>query len=339
MEEIQTTAQKELGKHPRKLEVLRELDKRGGLARDKKLKEEYLRLEKGAAGEQDLVNYLKEYGEKHWMILRNVWLDFYGEFEIDVLLITRAGLYSFEVKNYSGKLELVNSQCLMNGHSIGQNPFSQAQKIPIQLKELLKYQSNPPKIQGVLTFIGENNRVQIQDQVSNIQVLCRNELMHYIWQIAQEERNYLGYPVEIDAVLAALRPYEIGKPTKEKEIPSTAKENLRKGVRCSHCGSFDVHAENGYVICACGMYEPKEEAIVRTICEYGMIYNEKNLTTSELTKFFGGFVKSRTVSRYLNKYFEKTGSYKDAEFINKKNILADYRSDFGLKRNKFLEIK
>ena len=37
-----------------------------------------------------------------------------------------------------------------------------------------------------------------------------------------------------------------------------------------------------------GMYEPREEAIVRTICEYGVINNEQNLTTSELTKFFGG---------------------------------------------------
>src|SRR5699024_10934123 len=111
---------------------------------------------------------------------------------------------------------------------IGQNPFSQAQKVPIQLEKLFLHQPNPPKIQGVLIFIGENNRVELQDQVSGIQVLCRNELMHYIWQIAREERNYLGYPVEVDEVLQALDPYEIGKPSKEKEMPMIAKEKLKK---------------------------------------------------------------------------------------------------------------
>ena len=165
MEEMQTMTQKSLIKYPTRLEIFRELDKREGLVRDKKLREEYVRLKKGAEGELALVHYLKKYGEEHWVILRNVWLDFYGEFEIDLLLITRAGLYAFEVKNYTGKLELVHSRCLMNGHTIGQNPFSQAQKVPIQLEKLFLHQPNPPKIQGVLIFIGENNRVEDRKSV------------------------------------------------------------------------------------------------------------------------------------------------------------------------------
>ncbi|SHE32229.1 Nuclease-related domain-containing protein [Atopostipes suicloacalis DSM 15692] len=339
MEKIETAVQKAFDKYPTRLEVLRELLKREGLEQDKNLREDYLRLEKGAEGEQDLVNYLEKYGEAHWVILRNVWLDFYGEFEIDLLLITRGGLYSFEVKNYSGNLELIDSQCRMNGHSIGQNPFSQAQKVPVQLKEMFKHQSRHPEIQGVLVFIGENNHVTIQDQVSGIQVLCRNELMHYIWQIARQERNYLGYPVEVDTVLAALRSYEIGKPSKEKEIPQTAKEYLRKGVCCCYCGSFDVKAKNGYVICSCGMHEPKTEAILRTICEYGIIYHEKNLTTTGLTDFFDGFITRKTISRYLNKYFERVGSYKGAEYLNKKKSIADVCQNFDLKESKYLKIR
>src|SRR5699024_12309838 len=101
MEEMQTMSQYSLIKYPTTLEIFCELDKREGLVRDKQLREEYLRLKKGAEGELALVHYLKKYGEEHWVILRNVWLDFYGEFEIDLLLITRAGLYAFEVNNYS----------------------------------------------------------------------------------------------------------------------------------------------------------------------------------------------------------------------------------------------
>src|SRR5699024_5529076 len=84
MEEMQTMTKKSLIKYPTRLEIFRELDKREGLVRDKKLREEYVRLKKGAEGELALVHYLKKYGEEHWVILRNVWLDFYGEFEIDL---------------------------------------------------------------------------------------------------------------------------------------------------------------------------------------------------------------------------------------------------------------
>ena len=339
MEEIQTEVQRVFGQKLTRLEVLRELDKRGGLSCDKKLQEEYLRLKKGVEGEQILVNYLRKYGQPHWKFLRNVWFDFYGEFEIDLLLITGGGLYNFEVKNYSGNLELVNSQCRINGHSVGQNPFSQAQKASVQLKEMLKQQAHSPNIQEVLLFIGENNQVDVQDQVSGLRVLCRNELMHFIWQIARQERNYLGYPVEVDTVLAALSPYEIGKPSKEKEVPQKAKEHLRKGVCCCHCGSFDVKTKNRYVICSCGMHEPKTEAILRTICEYGIIYHEKNLTTTGLTDFFDGFITRKTILRYLNKYFERVGSYKGAEYLNKKKSLADVCQNFDLKESKYLKIR
>ena len=89
------------------------------------------------------------------------------------------------------------------GIRLGRIQFNK-RKSSNSIGEAFLHQPNPPKIQGVLIFIGENNRVELQDQVSGIQVLCRNELMHYIWQIAREERNYLGYPVEVDEVLQAL---------------------------------------------------------------------------------------------------------------------------------------
>lgn len=337
MKFIKTNAQMELSQAPTKLEVLREINKRKGLEQDKKLKDEYERLEKGFEGEQDLVKYLKKYGDRNWTILRNVWLDYFGEFEIDVLLITSSGLYTFEVKNYTGKLELINSRCLMNGHSIGHNPFSQAQKIPVQLKEIFKQQSNKSEIQGVLTFIGENNSLHIQDSIAGINVLCRNELRHYIWQIAQEERNYLGYPVDVDTILSVLSSYEIGKPSKEKEIPQKIKEDVQKGVCCCHCGNFDVEIHKSYVICSCGMCEPKKRAILRTICEYGILNQEKNLTTAELTLFFDGFITRKTVNRYLNKFFDQIGTNKNTAFLNKKRGIKEI-DEFDLKEKMFFKL-
>src|SRR5690625_2582073 len=339
MEVIQTEKQKALNHIPTKLEVLREINKREGIKQNKKLKEEYKRLEKGFKGEQELVKYLEEFGADYWKILRDVWLDYFGEFEIDLLLITGAGLYIFEVKNYTGKLELKNGQCYMANGSIGHNPFSQAQKSLVNLKGIFKNKLNPSKIQGILTFIGENNSVHIHDQLSGIKIITRNELMNEIRKIKQEEREYLGYPLDVESVLSILNVYDIGSPTKEKEIPEEAKANLHTGICCSHCGNFELDTRKSYISCPCGMHESREEAIVRTICEYGIIHHNKNLTTTEVTEFFGEDISRSTAIRYLNKYFKRVGNYKSTIFVNKQKPLEAIFDEIELNTSKYFKIR
>src|SRR5699024_5734842 len=96
---IRLTAMQELEqKEPTQLDVLHEFDKRKGLKQYPKLKNKLRKLERGYKGEMLLIDYLKKYGESHWVILRNVWLNFFGGFECDVLLITKSGLILLKSK-------------------------------------------------------------------------------------------------------------------------------------------------------------------------------------------------------------------------------------------------
>ena len=122
--------------NPTRREVLKEIHKRNGL--DRKLLDEYNRLEAGYAGEELVYDYFKKYGEKHWTIMRNVWLDYYGEYEIDLLVITNSRIYTFEIKHFSGVYEFKNNQCIRNGQQIGHNAISQAHKSFINTKNLFK---------------------------------------------------------------------------------------------------------------------------------------------------------------------------------------------------------
>lgn len=331
---IQTEKQKLHNPQPTKLETLREINKRGGLEHHKPYKDRLYRLEKGHEGEERLVNYLKKYGAPHWTALRNIWLEHYGEFECDLLLLTRLGPLAFEIKNYSGKLELKNNQCLLNGKAISHNPFSQAQKVRTNLSEILQM----PTLQGVLTFTGKHNPIQMHDPISGIDVRMLNELKHYIWQIAQQERQLRAYPIDTSPLLHKLAPYEIGKPSKEIDLPGEIKTRVRGGIHCCHCDHFNLKMNKSYIICACGMHEPREEAIVRTICEYSVIYPERELTTQALTDFFSGEVSKSTVFRHLTKHFKQTGVYRSAKFINPKQVFEHNKHDFDLTQPKYMRI-
>jgi len=337
METITTNYQKRFADVPTRLEVLREINHRNGLEQHEKLKKEWTRLKKGFEGEQILLKYLKDYGESHWKVLRNVWLNYYGEFECDLILLTQAGVYQFEVKNYFGRFEYKDNQCLYNGQARGGNPIAQAQKATTNLKNILNELKRPPKVYGTLAFVGANNKVRIYDDVADIKVVALDDLIEHIWDIARDERNHLDYPLDSDVILDKIGEYEGNNSFVPEELPGKTTPNIRKGIRCSRCHNFNLDTSKGYIKCPCGMHESREEVIVRTICEYGVIYNQKELTTTELTDFFGGDIPYRTIYRYLNKHFEKLGSFKNTEYLLKRRRpFEQIRQDFILKSPRYL---
>jgi hypothetical protein len=333
----QTEKQEEWANRPTKREVLKELHRREALTNNKKLLSEYEALEKGSQGEERLVEYLTRYGNSDWVALRNVWFDNYTEFECDLLLFTQSAIYAFEVKNYTGHLELKNNQCFFNGKLSGHNPVSQAQKMTAGLSQVL---SQAARVQGVLSFVGMDNSIQLHDPISGLDVMELNRLRDYIWGMRQEERNHAGPALNVAAALETMSTFEIGRPSKEKEIPEDikAEHNVRKGVCCSHCASFHLRKEKAYLKCTCGVAEPWEEAIIRTICEYGVIYQEKNLKVRALTEFFDGDASRRTLTRYLNKHFKRIGRNTSTQYVNKRLPFNKVRHEFILPLPSYLRL-
>lgn len=80
---------------------------------DDEVKASFHRLKAEKEGEDLLVDYLKRYGCEDWFIGRNLWMDYYGRFESDVVLFTRREHYIFEVKNYEGQFVYRDGNCWM----------------------------------------------------------------------------------------------------------------------------------------------------------------------------------------------------------------------------------
>lgn len=330
-----TNKQKLYRKEPTRLEVLREINKRKGLENQPKLKMEFNKLERGYEGEAILLDYLEKYGEDDWIVLRNVWLNFFGGFECDVLLVTRTGLYPFEVKNYANTFHLKDNIGKINDIELSKHPVSQAQNAVISLNAMFKNSSTPPKIIGSVIFIGSDSKVDIQDEIINLHLLVRSDLKDFILDIRNHERNYNRRSINSAHILEVLDQHEITNPFPALNLYLELKHQIQPGIICSHCGNFILDITRTYVVCGCGMHESRDEAIVRTICEYGVMNFDHDLTTTELVEFFDKQISRTNIQRVLNDYFKRNGFYKGTHFENTQSPFPDIYHNFTFTTSKY----
>lgn len=330
---LYTDKQKNEVLYPTRREVLKELNKRGGL--DQNLTDEYNRLEAGYKGEQLVYNYIKEFGQSHWTVMPNVWLDYYGKFEIDLLLITDNHIYIFEIKHFSGVYEFKNNQCIRNGQKIGHNAISQAQKSFINVQNLFKRNKFKQHVHGAVVFTGEHFDVKVHDEVDGLNILMINQLREYIWQISNTERQNLYKNTDAYDILDLLNQHAATNPFQANKITAEIDNRMKKGIICSNCYTPNIYTLQSYLECRCGMSEPRENAIIRTICEYGIIHFDKNLTTYAILDFFDDEIERRTAIRHLKKYFKQIGTGKGTQYENIHQSFWAAYNNFGLKRSRY----
>lgn len=285
------------GKYPCEYEFLKIAAQRKLITMPKELSH-FKRIEDGRKGEDTFDRILKQFGQKHWLFMRNLWLHDFNNFECDYLLITNHCVYVFEIKNYFGKFEYQNGQCKSRGIDITYNPINQAHNATIHLRNLLP----GVPIKGALIFVGEHNQVHIHDEIDYIDIFCRNDLYQYVQDIIIEE-NQSRVLLDTNHVISELEKYTIDNPYPIKPYyPSQFSEN-NTGIFCARCGTQLDWSRNCYIVCNCGFHEYREHLTVRTICEYGVLTHSSNFTVSALHYIFQHKLSRVTLAAVLDKYF------------------------------------
>lgn len=328
MELFQTKLSIQDAKRPTELDQLRILCRRKRYVSEDE-RYQLMRLEAGEAGEETVIQYLREYGCEHWVVLRNVWLSDYGVCECDILLITNHCIYVFEVKNYTGTFTYENGTCLINGRNNKNNCIAQARKAYLNLRDIIQKYARNIKTEGALIFVGIDNMVDIKSPVEDIQVIQRNQLRHFIQKIAEQEQIKAYRPIDKFALIQHLEAQQVSNPYFPKPLTLGEMTEIKKGIYCAHCHSFDVEVgKSQYISCPCGFSEPRDRAIVRTICEYGVLQYDETLKLENLLQFFGDDVTRNKLSQVLHKYFESVNKNKYTYHINKKLPLEKILKEF-----------
>ena len=312
MHNYQTKILEETAKEPTKLDLERIINQRiiyPSKADFYSLKNK----EAGELGEQIVFNYLKQYGNDDWIVIKNMWMNYGGPFEGDLILLTNHSPYLIEVKNYDSDYMYKNGVSTWNDNVYSGNPVNQTLRNTINLHNIF----NGVKVQGVLMLVGIDNHVEINSKVSEIDIIERNDLKYYINKIVEKEAEYTGQPLNKERLMRSLVRHEVYRLQNPQPLPANQLKRLRKGIYCLHCKSFDVEIGRKEISCVCGFIEEREIAILRTICEYGVLTFNENLKVGKLVEFLDGRISRRSIRNVLTKYFVEIRNASHTSYINR----------------------
>lgn len=307
---------------PKQLDFLRAADRRE-LLKEKKDLNLYRNLSIGAQGEQYVLDALKRFGQEDWVVLPNLWLDHFGIYESDIVLLTRHAPYVLEVKNYDGLFEYKDSRCLVNGNRIKENCIQQAEKAWLNLQDICRGMDRSINPKGALLMIGEHNDVRIASDVQGIEVVTRSQLKKYTKEIARLDERVAQNRYDSRRLLRYFEQQEVLNPfgPLASYTPEEVLANGRRGIYCQTCGSYEVETSRKFVRCRNGHEELRRDAIKRTIHEFGVLTFEHDyMNRRDLQMFLGGQVSRELLIDILNTHFAKNQSGKYTNYVNKKSL-------------------
>lgn len=314
---FQTKMQKAFAKRPSELAFKRMVFQRG-IDRSKNILDTIRRLEAGERGEELLVQKLVAFGQPDWTIIRNLRLKDYATFEMDVVLITRNCVYVFEVKNYTGRFEFREGDSFFNGLELNSNVVQQTRNALLNMQTICGKYARNIRVQGILVFIGENNQVSIQSDTGNIRILQLTDLYTFVKEIVAEESAYAFPSFDTLRLIAHLERYETENVYGSTPLSAEELGKAQCGIYCARCSSYEIKISKRYVKCVCGLHEPREEAMVRTICEYGVLTYDRNFTKGEILAFIGRDASHTYVAKILSKHFNPVDKNRYTYYTNYK---------------------
>lgn len=291
----QLTSQETLTK-PLELLQLEVLEKRTKLSTDDKKRLWIQRM--GYQGEKIFHEFISRNAKQHWKVLYRTWLTVSGRFECDFIVITRVGIYFFEIKYYNGSFIYENHQQFINqrrfnGDILGQ--FKQMKERTTQMCQSLNYTG---LITHKLVYINPYYTARLPQEWQGF-LLHYNQLNDYFDMMTRDEQidNSANLSPE-NFELLINRDYRCEPPYQVQAISPEQANNLTTGIECVHCGSFSLVTSRYKVVCSnCHQQEAKEQAGFRMIKDYQLLYPNNLLTGSNIEIINGAFFHYN----YLNK--------------------------------------
>ncbi|MEW8987820.1 MAG: nuclease-related domain-containing protein, partial [Bacillus sp. (in: firmicutes)] len=258
---------------------LRTLNKRMQLSDEEK---RYLsNLDKGYKGELQF-DAMTETLTSSCLILNELLLEVEKTtFQIDALLIFSGTLYLFEIKNNQGdylyKQDGLTS--ITTGMTI-KNPLDQLNRTKLLFKKLLNHLGYNYKIQGAVVFV--NPEFTLYQAQPDLPFIFPTQIKRLHDNLNNQPGSISTNHYKLAAKIVSLHQIE----SSNNKLPSFHYEELKKGITCLECESFEVKATHKYLECdVCGSKESIESAVMRTVKEFKLISPDSAITTSAIQEF------------------------------------------------------
>ncbi|UUX34942.1 nuclease-related domain-containing protein [Fundicoccus culcitae] len=280
-----------------------------GMIHDQKWEQKLNRLKSGYDGELAFIKWFNQYNRSYWKLEIDYWFDIDGRKQIDDILMANHRWIVVDVKNYFGKFNYLEGDCLLNGFTMGTDIFNNLETKTKKARQIAAEISRNIQVDSAMIFIGDHCQVEL-DCVPKAQVVMRNGLFQFIdgLEFAEPMADWLQKKVatKLDYYRTDERPPDIA-------LSPTQFSELKKGIQCPHCKQSNLHINRVWITCKeCGRKESYKDAICRHAVElsYLFYYHPKMVTTSNVYALMGGQINKRVIRKYLVQEFQAMKSKK-----------------------------
>lgn len=294
------------------LQFMEELDKRCELNSAGKF---YLyNMGTGHEGEINFQGLLRPQLPSNWRFVTNKFFDIrYNRAQMDAILIAPHRITVFEVKNLKANYIYEDEKWTTNDNELTYDYFDQVRNTRKIIRIILQENNIQMDVQSKLMLINEFDTVDIRDNVDKL-YLKRWHLQSYVQDMKDTEKTGL---ISANNLTKVLMNYAT-----ERYIPDKKPwnfDNIYNGIVCDHCRGyqFDTKSQRVHIICRnCGYKEVKEIAVLRTICELGILYYDKPLTKKFILSCMNDNSLKYVINHIFEKYFKVDYSIKNSVYIN-----------------------
>ncbi|GIO27336.1 nuclease-related domain-containing protein [Ornithinibacillus bavariensis] len=297
---------------PEEINIFQYLEARFNLSEGDRLY--YSNLLKGYEGEQLFVKLLSDQAET-WTILNDVILEWNNAtFQIDTLIIFRNKIYLFEIKNYEGDYYIENEIWYTISNKEIKNPLLQLTRCESLLRQLLQHYGFRIPIESYIIFI--NLEFTLFHATTNLPIILPTQLKRYLTQLKTAHQSTSSNH-KLAKLIATLRkdksPYT--------KIPTYTYEDVKKGITCSACSSFEIKIIKRQLICMhCNYHEHIDAAILRSTRQFKTLFPDKKITTKIIYDWCQIIDSRKTIRRVLVNNFTQLGHAKSIYYIDSSEI-------------------
>jgi len=286
---------------------MRYLNTRMELNKDEK--RHYYNLEKGYEGEVNFDRKAEILEEERYVLNDLLFKVGSAHFQIDTILISQEVIRLLDVKNFEGDFCLENNIFYaMKSDREYKNPIEQLNKSTSQFRQLLQSLKLNYLVEGFVIFI--NPDFTLYNAQKDQPIIFPNQVHRFLNSInhapSKLNSNHQRLAQQLLSLHLTKNPFSL--------VPAYRYEQLQKGIYCKCCRSFSVHLVNNSFVCErCGGHEKMEEAILRNVKEFRLLFPERKFTTTSIYEWCNVELSKRTFCRVLKRNFtgfgKKSGTY------------------------------
>lgn len=282
--------------------VLNSLNKRLELSANEK---QYLvNLQKGFEGEKMFDSFTEKLIENGYIIHDLLLQTNNNIFQIDSTIITLEEIHLFEIKNYEGDYYYQNDRIYTMNHKEISNPLNQIRRNETLFQQILqKHGLENKTITSSVVFI--NPEFTLYQAPLTLPFIFPTQIQRYLKRINHHSQKTNKSQKQLAEKLTSLH---INKSPFSKLPPYEFKE-LKKGIFCEVCNSFEVAEAGTNVLCKeCGHEEAFEKVVLRNVEELKILFPNEKITTPLLYDWCRIIASKKRIRKILEKHYKLIGN-------------------------------